>query len=271
MDQPKRTDLHKKQEALIAYLRSLGRVAVAFSGGVDSTYLLYAAREALGDQVIAITGEVDSFPKRERQEAADLCRQLGVKQIPVRVDQLAVAAFKANTPERCYHCKKALFTAFLEAAGEACLVEGSNLDDMGDYRPGMKAVEELGVLSPLREAGLTKAEIRDLSREAQLPTWDKPSFACLATRIPCGEEITREKLAVIEQAEQFLFDRGFKQFRVRFHGPIARIEIDRDQFQKLLDPAVADQVSRHFKDLGFRYVTLDLGGYQTGSTNQSLN
>ena len=265
--------VHEKHGKLISYLRGLERAAVAFSAGVDSTFLLGMAKEVLGENVIAVTGKSVSFPEREQTEAADFCRKLGVEQMIVTVDQMSIPGFADNPPDRCYLCKKELFSAFLAAAREKGfehVLEGSNVDDLSDYRPGLRAIKELGVKSPLKEAGLTKAEIRILSREMGLPTWSKPSFACLATRIPYHEEITPKKLGMIEKGEQKLFSLGFDQVRVRLHGTIARIEIERDQFGKLLEPDVSEELNAYFHSLGFQYVTLDLGGYQMGSMNKSL-
>lgn len=265
--------LHKKQEVLKKILQGYGRVAVAFSGGVDSTCLLAAAHEVLGDQVVALTARAVSFPSRETAEATAFCRKHGIEQVFVDVDQLAIDGFADNPPNRCYLCKKALFTALLEEAGSrgySCLAEGTNADDAGDYRPGMVALMELGVKSPLKEAGLSKEEIRALSREMGLPTADKPSFACLATRIAYGEEITADKLERIGRAEQILLDLGMHQVRVRLHGDIARIEVAKEEMDWILQPAVRDRVEQELRKLGFLYVTLDLSGYRTGSMNKVL-
>ena len=262
--------LHEKQRRLTEKLRNLGKVAIAFSGGVDSTFLLKTAYDALGDDVLAVIGKTVSVPNREYLEAVSFCRSLGVKHSVIGIDQMSVKGFTDNPPERCYLCKKALFTAFLKEAasrGFDCVAEGSNMDDLSDYRPGLKALQELGIISPLREAGLAKAEIRALSRELDLLTWNKPALACLATRIPCGEEITEEKLRMIEQAEECLFDLGFTQVRVRHHGEIARIEVEQSEMPKLLEHDIAMTVTTRLREIGFRYITVDLGGYQTGSTN----
>lgn len=262
--------LHEKQSSLIAYLRGLGKTAIAFSGGVDSTFLLKTAYDALGDDVLAIIGKTVSVPNREYLEAVSFCRSLGVQHTVIGIDQMSIEGFADNPPERCYLCKKALFAAFLKEAasrGFSFVAEGSNMDDLGDYRPGLKALSELGIRSPLREADLTKADIRALSRELDLPTWNKPSFACLATRIPCGEEITEEKLHMVEEAEECLFDLGFTQVRVRHHGEIARIEVVKEEMTKLLEPDVAMIVTGRLREIGFRYITVDLDGYRTGSTN----
>lgn len=265
--------MHKKQQELLEYLAGLGSVAVAFSGGVDSTFLLACAAGALGDRVLAVTARSLSFPGRELSEAARYARRLGVEHTVVDTEEILIEGFAQNPVNRCYLCKQELFTRMKEAAaarGYAHMAEGSNTDDEGDYRPGLLAVAELGVLSPLRRARLGKEEIRLLSREMDLPTWDKPSFACLSSRIPYGEAITPERLGQIDQAEQLLLDMGFRQIRVRCHGNLARIETDAGGFRLLGDEAVRKRIHDRIRDLGFTYVAFDALGYRTGSMNETL-
>ena len=265
--------LHEKKQRLEDYLRSLGSVAVAFSSGVDSTFLLKTAQNVLGDKVLAVTARSCSFPKRELDEASAFCKANGIEHIIVDSEELSIDGFSQNPKNRCYLCKKELFTKIgLIAAqrGLAHVAEGSNMDDNGDYRPGLIAVAELGVKSPLRQAELTKEEIRQLSREMGLPTWDKQSFACLSSRFVYGETITEEKLSMVDKAEQRLLDLGFRQVRVRIHGQMARIEIEPGQFEKIMKPDVYEPLSEYLHQLGFLYVTLDLDGYKMGSMNKVL-
>ena len=220
--------LHEKYSILQSRLSELGSLAVAFSGGVDSTFLLRVAHDVLGDRALAVTAAPPFVPVREQKEAADFCRTAGIRQIVIPPDALDMNSIRHNPPDRCYHCKRIIFSRIIEAAGQNGIrhvAEGSNTDDTGDYRPGMRAIRELGVLSPLLDAGLSKSDIRVLSRELDLPTWDKPSFACLASRFVYGEAITDERLAMVDRAEQLLLDLGFRQFRVRIHGDLARVEI----------------------------------------------
>ncbi len=266
-------ELFDKYESLKEYIASLGSAAVAFSSGVDSTFLLYAAKEALKDNVIAVTASSCSFPKRELNEATDYCKKMGIRHFVVESEELKIEGFSENPPNRCYLCKHELFTKIRELAasqGIKEVMEGSNLDDNGDYRPGLKAVEELGVKSPLREIGLTKQEIRDLSEHFDIPTWNKQSFACLASRFPYGDTINEKKLGMVDKAEQLLLDMGFNQLRVRIHGDMARIELLPAEFDRFMDEKVRQTVYDKFKEYGFKYVALDIMGYSTGSMNEAL-
>ena len=266
-------ELHEKYQTLQKNLQACGRIAVAFSGGVDSTFLLKAAHDALGDGAIAVTARSCSFPKRELREAQAFCEAEGVRQLVIESEEMEIEGFRHNPKNRCYLCKRALFEKMTAAAAElgiTVIAEGSNVDDEGDYRPGLIAIRELGVKSPLREAGLTKAEIRALSRELGLPTWDKQSFACLSSRFVYGEEITPEKLGMVDQAEQLLLDLGFRQVRVRIHGTIARIELQPEEMDRFLEENRKHRLAEQFHGLGFTYVTLDLDGYKTGSMNKTL-
>ena len=263
----------EKLDALKSNLALLESVAVAFSGGVDSTFLLRVAHDVLGDNVIVVTAYSCSFPERELREAEAFCKQNGIRHIVCKSEELDIDGFRQNPKNRCYLCKHELFEKIWAIAKEqnlAAVAEGSNTDDNGDYRPGLIAVKELGVKSPLREAGLSKAEIRALSKELGLPTWNKQSFACLSSRFVYGETINEEKLGMVDKAEQLLLDLGFHQVRVRIHGTIARIEILPDEFERLLVEASRDKIYSTLKSLGFTYVTLDLGGYRTGSMNETL-
>lgn len=263
--------LHDKMRRLEDELRALGGVLVAFSSGVDSTFLLRVAHDVLGDRAVAATVCARPFPAHERDEARRFCEAEGIEHLLVEFDALSVEGFRQNPPDRCYHCKRALFgelCALAARRGIPYVAEGSNADDVGDYRPGLRAVAELGVQSPLRDAGMTKEDIRILSRELGLPTWEKPSFACLATRFVYGEAITAEKLSMVDRAEQRLLDLGFRQVRVRVHGELARIEVPPDEFPKLI--GVASELERELRGIGFRYVSADLGGYRTGSMNRDL-
>lgn len=264
--------LNTKLENLKTYLRSLGSLAVAYSSGVDSTFLLKVAHDVLGDKAIAITATSSFYPKRESQEASDFCKSKGIKQIIVASEELDIPEIRHNPANRCYLCKKDLFTKILSIAKENGIdnvAEGSNMDDMGDYRPGLKAIAELGIKSPLRECDLYKEEIRALSKEMGLPTWNKPSFACLASRFVYGEEITIQKLKMVEKAEEALLKLGFKQFRVRIHGEnLARIEVLPADLEKLF--SLRETISKALHEVGFTYITMDLSGYRTGAMNEGI-
>jgi len=272
ISKPTKTQL-KKYNDLISTIKDFGSVAVAFSSGVDSTFLLYAAKEALGDRVIAVTAQSCSFPKRELNEAKDFCEQQQIRHFICESEELDIDGFSHNPKNRCYLCKHELFEKIQKIAEQekiTAIVEGSNLDDNGDYRPGLTAVAELGIHSPLRSIGFTKEDIRALSRHFGLPTWNKQSFACLSSRFVYGETISREKLGMVDKAEQLLLDLGFHQVRVRIHGMIARIEIMPEEFPKIIQEDIRSQITESFKSFGFTYVSLDLTGYRTGSMNETL-
>ena len=265
--------LKARYELLQDRLGELRSLVVAFSGGVDSTFLLKAARDLLGDEVLAVTVAAAVHPAAELAEAKELAAAIGVRHIVVDVDALAMPAFQENAPDRCYHCKGDVFAQIQRLASEngiANVADGTNADDAGDDRPGLKAVAELGILTPLRDAGLTKADIRELSRELGLPTWDKPAYACLATRFPYGTEITAEKLRMVEQAEAAVRKLGFAASRVRHHGDVARVEVRPADIEAAARPATAAEVVRQLKAIGFRYVTLDLAGYRVGSMSEGV-
>ena len=266
----------KKLEHLKAYLKELGNVAVAFSGGVDSAFLLKVAHDVLGEQAVAVTISADFFPDREKKEAVLFCQREGIRQVICELKdwETEIEGFVQNPPDRCYLCKKEILGRICKAAGERGIpyvVEGSNMDDDGDYRPGMRAIAELGIKSPLKACDMTKGDIRMLSKELGLSTWEKPSFACLASRFVYGERITKEKLGMVERAEQLMMELGFIQFRVRIHGTMARIEIHPEQFPRLIEKTVREKITSEFKRIGFTYISLDLAGYRQGSMNETLH
>lgn len=263
----------KKYDDLKQMLKDYGSAAVAFSSGVDSAFLLYAAKEALGDKVIAVTAKSCSFPQRELNEAKAFCESHKIRHFIFESEELDIEGFSHNPKNRCYLCKHELFEKIIKIAedeGIAVILEGSNLDDNGDYRPGLQAVAELGIKSPLRAIGFTKEDIRVLSGNLGLPTWNKQSFACLSSRFVYGETISREKLGMVDKAEQLLLDLGFRQVRVRIHGTMARIEIMPEEFEKLISGEIRSQITETFRNLGFTYVTMDLTGYRTGSMNEVI-
>ncbi len=265
--------LDEKLELLKDIIRKKGSAAVAFSGGVDSTFLIRVAKEVLDDKLIAVTATSSTYPERELNEAIKYAKDFGVKHIIISSEELDIEGFASNPKNRCYYCKKELFTKVKEVAlenGVEYVFDGSNLDDNGDYRPGMLAAKELLVISPLKEAGLTKKDIRDLSKEYGLATWNKPAFACLSSRFPYGNKITLPKLKMIDKAEQFLLDMGIRQVRVRHHGEIARIEVAPEEREKFFNIEFMDKISSKFKEIGFIYTTLDIAGYRTGSMNEVL-
>lgn len=267
-------ELYAKREKLYDYLKSLGSLAVAFSGGVDSSFLLKCAHDVLGDKAIGVTARSSTFPRRELNESREFAEKYGIRQVLIDSEELDIKGYSENPVDRCFYCKSELFSKIKRTAeenGVKYFAEGSNMDDLGDYRPGLKAAAEWGAVSPLREAGLTKDDIRALSKEMGLPTWNKPSFACLASRVPYGQHITREKLDAVDAAEQFLIDLGFRQMRVRHHGEIARIELLPEDMPRVFTENLSEKIYAKLKSLGFTYVALDLKGYATGSMNAALD
>jgi uncharacterized protein len=267
------TELAARERRLHDRLASFDSVIVAFSGGVDSAYLAWAATQILGPAALCITADSPSYPDHHRQLAIRIAREFGLHHEFVRTSEMERPDYRANPVDRCYHCKHELYTVLTELAdarGITAIVDGSNADDRSDYRPGRKAAREFGVRSPLDDADLSKADIRELSRTAGLPTWDEPASACLSSRIPYHSEVTSEKLQMIERAESVLRDLGFRVCRVRHHDTLARLEFGRDEMDRAFDPDVREQIVRELRALGYQHVAIDLQGYRMGSLNEGV-
>jgi pyridinium-3,5-biscarboxylic acid mononucleotide sulfurtransferase len=267
-------ELQRKYEELKGILRGMDSVAVAYSGGVDSTFLLKVAVDELGsDRVLGVIAVSESYPARELEEAQELAREMNARVRLIHTNELADPNYARNAADRCFHCKKELFTEMFPVAKEEglkVLVYGVNADDTGDFRPGIAAARRMGARGPLQEAGLTKNEIRLLSKQLGLRTWDKPAYACLSSRIPYGQQVTREALLQVDAAEGFLHELGFREVRVRHHDKIARIELPRKDMARVLESGTSELIAAKLKELGYLYVTLDIGGYRMGSMNEAL-
>lgn len=264
--------LEAKKQKLLDLLREMGGCVIGFSGGVDSTFLFAVAARVLGERALAVTATSETYPERELREANELAARIGGRHRVIVSEELDIPGFAENPTDRCYHCKRELFTKLRQVAveeGLAHVADGSNVDDRGDYRPGRRALRELEVRSPLEEAGLDKADIRELSKAMELPTWNKPSFACLSSRFPYGVTITREKLSVVGRAEEALRDLGLRTVRVRHHGDVARLELGPEEFARVVD-GLREEVVSKVKEAGYTYVALDLQGYRTGAMNEAL-
>jgi uncharacterized protein len=262
-----------KKEMLLRDLGKLDSLLVAFSGGVDSSFLLASAQQALGDRIVAVTATSSIHPRREQDEASEFAREREISHIIFKSDETKIPEFLSNGPERCYYCKKALSEEFLRVANEkgiSHVAHGANADDLGDYRPGFRAAEEAGIIAPLIDAGLLKDEIRFLAKEMGLSAWDKPAMACLASRFPYGTAITEKGLKMVEKAEEFLLNEGFRGLRVRHHGPVARIEISTSDLGKILSDDTRRAIVEELRSIGFEHIALDLEGYISGKMNRSI-